>query len=203
MINLSLNFKTEIVFPKNSHDFEQILNTHEFQNWFKIIWSKLIALSSYNNEESINKNAIAPIYTNINDLFLKLQDNSVKKTFYVLKKGNWYILHIDKDINEWIIDVNIYNNTSLFNNKIISTIFWEIVYDPYIDKIVENHIEKQLWFKNRISDILKIVNKNDYLKVSFNYFLEENWWDPDDIDYYKNWGGYITKKVKIKKEDLI
>lgn len=203
MINLSLNFKTETVFPNNSYDFEQIINTHEFQAWFKIVWSKIIALSSYNNEKCINKNAIAPIYNNINDLFLKLQDNSVKKSFYVLKRDNWYTLHIDNDINEWIVDISVYNNTSFFKNKILSKIFWEVIYDPYIDKIVENYIETQLWFKNKIAHILKIVNKNDYLDVSFDSFLEENWWNPDDIDYYITWWGFITKRIKIKKEDLI
>jgi len=204
MIKLSLNFNTETSFPKNSRDFEQIINTHEFQSWFKIIWSNLIALSSYNNEEVINKNPISPIYTNINDLFLKLQDNnSIKKTFYVLKNDNWYILHIDEDINKWLIDINTYNNTSIFNNKILAILFWEVIFDPYIEKIVEDSLETQLWFKNKISNIIKIVNKNDHLKVSFNCFLEENLWNFDDIDYYKNWWGYIGKKVKIKKEDLI
>jgi len=81
--------------------------------------------------------------------------------------------------------------------------FWNEVNDPYINQIVQCHLEKRLWFSERVDEILKIRNNNEFIDVTFNAFLEKNWGDPKNDDYLKYGWGFIKTKKKIKKWDLI
>jgi hypothetical protein len=203
MINLSLNFKSEIEFPSNIHTFEEEVNKYEFTKWFKVIHDKIVPLSSYNWEKLTRWDYVYS-FSNLWEVYNKLSNKMVKESFYVVLENWKYNFYIDNSINEWHTKVNEYviNKKNILKN-ILNWIFWEKVNDVYLDKIISDYLEIKLDVKDRIVNILKIKSKWEDFVVKFDEYIEVNWWNPNDEDYYNYWWGFVTRKVKIKKWDLL
>jgi len=201
MIKLSLDFPNEKLMPSNLIEFEEVINNYEFNYWFKVIWKKIIPLSSYNKDKIID-NKLSYSFSYIWWVFEKLLEKNIKENYYVVNNKWKFDFYIDSTINEKTTLQYIGNNYNIIVQNILDNIFWEILHDVYLDKIIEEYLEETVWIKDRVSQILSIKSKWKYIKVKFEEYLEANWWNPEDIEYVKYGWAFVTKTQKIKKRDL-
>ncbi len=202
MINLSLDFSFGEEMPDNIIDFKKILDTREFQYWFKIVWLQIIPLTWY--KDNIWESNLIYSYSDIEDMFERLNDWKIKESFYIVKENELFNFYIDKDVNAWLIEIKSEKSKVVWKiTKVLNNIFWENISDPYVTKIVKTYLEDILWYKDMIQWILKITNKKDNIIVKYNRYYEKDWWDPEAEDYYTYGWAMNTYIEKIKKWDLI
>ena len=202
MITLALDFPNEQLMPDSFGDFFELLNNYEFTHWFKVVWSKIVPLSTYRN--NVKGSDLIYSYDDLSKVYSKLNEWNIKETFYVLKNEDNFNFYIDSNINTGHINIVWeVKMTSWRIQNILNNIFWEKIDDIYIEEVINNYLEEVLWYKDRIVDILKIKSKWDYIIVEFEKYFEKKWWNPDDIDYYRYWWAMKTCIEKIKKWDLI
>lgn len=217
---LKFNFTWECSIPCSYNEFKELLSLDDFKDWFKFYWNSIVWLDKKFLEDKLDDKFNLEWFdrvkysTNLKDVFynetfkssnlIVLIDNSSDKkifNFYIKKELN------SKEADKYPNTFNSINKEDTFS-KIINNIKksvlllfkndWLEVKDFYIDKTIINYLENN-WFDERILNILSIKDLWTNFNVSFDAYLEKNWWDLNDYKY--GWA-FITKNLKIKKQDL-
>lgn len=176
-----LDFQHNYKIPSDIANFDEIIKSWEFSQWFKIYWNNILPIKL----ENINYYTLRYKWYWLEELFEHITKNKKVLNEYIYLK-DW----------EEFREIKVYNDNieivELFKNKIKAIIFhfWNYINDDLIKERIKDYLLEKEWIDYDILiDINIIIDKWSYFFVEY------------ELDFYLS-GWKFKESLKIKKEDL-